>query len=306
MAKTKYRKKLKKKKVYFLKDPDGNEYRVENLLHFCKEHGLSQGNMSSVCSGRYSQHKGWTGTMEIEKKYVYSKVYERKGNIDNLKSGEAAPLEEVITKMRSRHNDYYDYSLVHEDYLNSSKPVKVICKVEGHGIFISTPKAHLHKNESIVRHCPKCIKEKIILRPKVEKKEKSQQKANANEGVINSPIRRYKFAGGGRITLGDSIDRIILLKLELQGYTRDDIIMWHDYDPISIIKWYPNRLDREDYRLHYVDIFVKKTNTVIYPFENISALKDTTMLKIRDQCLRDGFRFEMWHIAKGKVMQIYL
>lgn len=311
MAKTKYRKKTIKTKVYFLKDPDGTEYRTENLNTFCKEHGLNQGNMSSVCSGRYSQHKGWTGKCVIEKKLLYIKRIKRTSphlkqkTIAPVKDHKRIPVDEVIARMTEHHEGYYDYSLVPEDYTLMDKDVRVICRVEGHPIFHTTPNEHLLAKHR-VKHCPLCIKQKLIVRPKAPPSKTTKPSTRNDPSYVRNDLRNYVFTSGGKITIGDSVERAILQRLEKKGYTRDDIIMWHDYDPISVIKWFPNRLDRTNYRLHYVNIFIKTNKTVIYPISSVDELKDSTLLKIRDQCLREGYRFEMWHVIKKTEIRIYI
>jgi group I intron endonuclease len=41
--------------------PDGKIYtNITGLSGFCREHGLSKGNMSDLCSGKIKQYKGWT------------------------------------------------------------------------------------------------------------------------------------------------------------------------------------------------------------------------------------------------------
>jgi len=48
------------KKVLFI-DPFGNEYLEEHsIVQFCKNNGLCRRNISSVLSGKYKKHKGWT------------------------------------------------------------------------------------------------------------------------------------------------------------------------------------------------------------------------------------------------------
>nr|DAP74221.1 MAG TPA: homing endonuclease [Caudoviricetes sp.] len=46
-------------KTYELLTPDGEHITVTNLRKFCRDNGLSQGNMNKVLSGKYSQHKGY-------------------------------------------------------------------------------------------------------------------------------------------------------------------------------------------------------------------------------------------------------
>jgi hypothetical protein len=45
---------------YKFVDPTGKTYIVTGLNDFCRKHGLSQGNMCGVASGKRKQSKGWT------------------------------------------------------------------------------------------------------------------------------------------------------------------------------------------------------------------------------------------------------
>ena len=44
---------------YICTDPNGIEYRINNLSEFCREHNLLRASMREIYTGRYSQHKGW-------------------------------------------------------------------------------------------------------------------------------------------------------------------------------------------------------------------------------------------------------
>lgn len=44
---------------YRITFPDGKIRIISSLTKFCKEHGLSQGNMASICRGERNQHKGY-------------------------------------------------------------------------------------------------------------------------------------------------------------------------------------------------------------------------------------------------------
>jgi hypothetical protein len=46
---------------YCIYDPDGERYIANNLTQFCKDHKLSQGNMTNVINGRIQHCKRWTG-----------------------------------------------------------------------------------------------------------------------------------------------------------------------------------------------------------------------------------------------------
>lgn len=50
-----------KSKNFVLTGPDGVVYEGRNLAEFCKQNGLSSGNMTQVMNGQRKQHKGWTG-----------------------------------------------------------------------------------------------------------------------------------------------------------------------------------------------------------------------------------------------------
>jgi hypothetical protein len=52
---------LKLSKAFLTTDPKGNTFRGINLGEFCKKHNLSPSEMSRVCSGVISSHKGWKG-----------------------------------------------------------------------------------------------------------------------------------------------------------------------------------------------------------------------------------------------------
>ena len=49
----------KQSKVYEITDPDGSVIVVKNLNQFCKDNGLSQGNMTAVAQGKFKQANGW-------------------------------------------------------------------------------------------------------------------------------------------------------------------------------------------------------------------------------------------------------
>ena len=46
-------------KTWIVIDPDGNERVVVNLMKFCEENNLNNGNMNSVSLGKFKQHKGY-------------------------------------------------------------------------------------------------------------------------------------------------------------------------------------------------------------------------------------------------------
>ena len=45
---------------YTVINPEGDNVYIYNMSKFCKENGLDQGSMSAVCSGKLSNHKGWS------------------------------------------------------------------------------------------------------------------------------------------------------------------------------------------------------------------------------------------------------
>lgn len=45
--------------TYVIHSPSGEKFNTDNLSRFCKEHGLNQGNMCSLNSGRLKYYKGW-------------------------------------------------------------------------------------------------------------------------------------------------------------------------------------------------------------------------------------------------------
>jgi hypothetical protein len=49
-------------KTYIFKSPSGEVVKIYNMAEFCRNNGLNQGTMSSVHSGRRSQHKGWASS----------------------------------------------------------------------------------------------------------------------------------------------------------------------------------------------------------------------------------------------------
>lgn len=51
---------LKWCKWFIVTDPEGNEYTIQNLNAFCREHDLTNSNMTNVAKGKYKHHKGWT------------------------------------------------------------------------------------------------------------------------------------------------------------------------------------------------------------------------------------------------------
>ena len=47
-------------KTYKMRSPDGRVVEIYNMGKFCRDHGLTRGNMHSVFSGVRKHHKGWT------------------------------------------------------------------------------------------------------------------------------------------------------------------------------------------------------------------------------------------------------
>ena len=62
-------------------------------------------------------------------------------------------IDELIKKFNTRHNNYYNYSLV--NYNKMSDKISIICPK--HGVFQQTPTNHLYKG------CKKCGIDKNIL-----------------------------------------------------------------------------------------------------------------------------------------------
>ena len=58
-------KKISKK--FLVISPSGERFEGTNLKEFCIQHGLNQGRMSRVCSGKETLHKGWSGKYLEEK-----------------------------------------------------------------------------------------------------------------------------------------------------------------------------------------------------------------------------------------------
>jgi group I intron endonuclease len=46
-------------KTYIVTSPNGEEMTVTNLAKFCRENGLSNGNLANVITGKANHHKGW-------------------------------------------------------------------------------------------------------------------------------------------------------------------------------------------------------------------------------------------------------
>jgi NUMOD4 motif/HNH endonuclease len=51
--------KSKSSKEFILTSPEGVEYRIKGLAHFCKQKGLTNANFYKVMNGTISHHKGW-------------------------------------------------------------------------------------------------------------------------------------------------------------------------------------------------------------------------------------------------------
>ena len=47
-------------KVYYMRSPEGNVVRIENMAAFCKANNLNQGHMIDVCNGKRRSSHGWT------------------------------------------------------------------------------------------------------------------------------------------------------------------------------------------------------------------------------------------------------
>lgn len=71
--------------TWLVRDPEGNEFEIENMLEFCKEHNLNPSTMSAVARGKRRVHKGYwckklTNTRDVDYQYTewQSKGYEAK------------------------------------------------------------------------------------------------------------------------------------------------------------------------------------------------------------------------------------
>ena len=62
----------KTKKIYKLKNPNGEIITFENFKEFCDKNDLNQGGVSNVLHGKYIQHKGWTLPETILEKKIYT------------------------------------------------------------------------------------------------------------------------------------------------------------------------------------------------------------------------------------------
>jgi len=56
----------KKCKSYKITYPNGEERVINNLIQFCRDNGLNQGNMCSVAAGRLKHHKGFHCTKILD------------------------------------------------------------------------------------------------------------------------------------------------------------------------------------------------------------------------------------------------
>lgn len=66
--------------TWLVRDPEGNEFEIENMLEFCKEHNLNPSAMSAVARGKRRIHKGYwckklTNTRGVDYEY---KEWQRK------------------------------------------------------------------------------------------------------------------------------------------------------------------------------------------------------------------------------------
>jgi hypothetical protein len=62
----------KPKKIYKLKNPEGEIITFENFNEFCRENDLNWGGVSNVFRGKFIQHKGWTLPETILDKKIYT------------------------------------------------------------------------------------------------------------------------------------------------------------------------------------------------------------------------------------------
>jgi hypothetical protein len=75
----------KTKKIYRLKNPEGEIIIFENFKEFCKNNNLNQGGIANVLNGKYKQHKGWTLPETILEKKIY-KIKSPNGKIYTFES----------------------------------------------------------------------------------------------------------------------------------------------------------------------------------------------------------------------------
>ena len=60
------------KKIYKLKNPQGEIITFENFKEFCNQNNLNSGGVANVLRGKYIQHKGWTLPETILEKKIYT------------------------------------------------------------------------------------------------------------------------------------------------------------------------------------------------------------------------------------------
>lgn len=288
------------KRVYFLTDPDGVVHETTSLNQFCKEHGLSQGNMSSVINGRYSQHKGWTGYSKMMKIQKVTRKPRKKSDAPKATKprGSGYPIEVYLERMNEMHGDKYDYKYVRDDYAGNIRSiVRIECRE--HGVFNMTIHQHIHKTRVRDRHCPDCAKDMAI-----EKRVPKTKRPKPKVPVFDSQMRTYVL-NNGRIICAPLKEMQIIKILNDRGVDGDDLMVWEDKD-IPMIEWFPNRMDKKVSRYYFPEIYVKSTKTIVHILSSLDELKDVTLLKIRDQCIRDGYRFEMWEMKRSLVGGVYL
>jgi hypothetical protein len=94
-----------------------------------------------------------------------------------------------VEKAKKCHGDKFDYSLV--DYKGINSKVKIICPINGHGVFEQTPTNHTHKTAP--RGCPKC--RRVIVTKALTKSEEEADTALfakfGNKIKIKSDFKRF-------------------------------------------------------------------------------------------------------------------
>lgn len=55
-----YNKEYSNKKIFFLRNPEGEIVETRNVSRLCRENNLLQGNLSKVISGERKFHRGWS------------------------------------------------------------------------------------------------------------------------------------------------------------------------------------------------------------------------------------------------------
>lgn len=103
---------------------------------------------------RPNQHSNGSGCAKCALEYRVSFIQKTK--------------EDFLVKARLFHGDKYDYSDI--EYINMNTKIKIYCKKDNHGYFLTLPESHVGKQKC---GCPKCANnrkpttEEIILKSKL-------------------------------------------------------------------------------------------------------------------------------------------